>query len=249
MVKDLLAEALRILRASVVSRRAALRSTAPPWAARVRDAGHGAEGLIPYLAADLRAVPRRTPSLGLAAAAAVGVLIALLWLGAERGFQPGAITPAALSVKLAYALAVGGLSLWAAARLSCPEGGETRHLVWIAGPVVVMAAIALPLWLGAAPGCRMGLLMGQTVLACPVWIVGAALPSLAGLLKVTRGQAPTRPVLTGALLGVTAGAAGAIAYAVFCRETSLVFIAVWYGLGMALAGGVGAVLGAWLLRW
>jgi hypothetical protein len=208
--------------------------------------------LILTLAADLRPTVFR-PLLGrLTAAAGLGILIAILFLGAAKGFRPWPMEAAmamAASVKAGYALTLGAPSLLAAARLASPERhGEAWH-AWIAWPVALLAAVAFGQWLGAPAAARSGMLLGSSAQACPSWIVEASLPSLVGLIRIMRTQAPTRPALTGALLGLAAGAAGAGAYALFCPETSLGFIAIWYTAGLASMVALGALLGSWLLRW
>jgi hypothetical protein len=76
-----------------------------------------------------------------------------------------------------------------------------------------------------------------------------SLPALAGALWVLRSLAPTRPRAAGFAAGLFAGAAGAFGYAFACVEESAAFIALWYSLGIALAGALGALLGPRVLRW
>jgi hypothetical protein len=256
MVQDLIAEALRAIGGALGSRSPGLgRSDADLWPARARPPGAtdgGADDLIVTLVADLRPATFRSLPRRLGAATGLGMLIAALVLGGLRGFQPGPMEAAmavAVSVKVGYALAVGTPSLWAAARLARPEGEGHSLWAWIAGPLVLLSAVALGRWLHAPAAARTGMLVGSSAMACPAWIALASLPSLVGLLRIMRLQAPTRPGLTGALLGLSAGCAGALAYAIFCRETSLGFIAIWYTAGLAGAVAIGALLGAWLLRW
>ncbi len=155
----------------------------------------------------------------------------------------------ATSVKVGYALALGGPSLWATARLARPEGDGEAWRPWIAWPVALLMAIAAGQWLSAPAAARSGMLLGSSAMVCPAWIVAASLPAFVGLIRIMRAQASTRPGLTGALLGLAAGAMGACAYAPFCPETSLGFIAIWYTAGLAGMAALGAPLGAWLLRW
>jgi hypothetical protein len=84
---------------------------------------------------------------------------------------------------------------------------------------------------------------------CSAYIVLFALLPLAGLLYTIRRQASTRPALTGAVIGLAAGGLGAAVYALHCGEASLPFLLIWYTLGMALTSALGAMVGAWLLRW
>ncbi len=75
------------------------------------------------------------------------------------------------------------------------------------------------------------------------------MPLLAVLLGGMRRFAPRSPALAGFAAGLVAGGFGAAAYALWCGETSMTFIAVWYSLGIGLVALIGAVLGARLLRW
>jgi hypothetical protein len=68
-------------------------------------------------------------------------------------------------------------------------------------------------------------------------------------LWALRGLAPTRPRAAGLAAGLLAGAIGAFAYALACHEVSVAFVALWYSLGIALSGALGALLGPRLLRW
>ena len=64
-----------------------------------------------------------------------------------------------------------------------------------------------------------------------------------------RRQAPTRLMLAGATAGLLAGGLSAMAYALVCPVDSLAFVAIWYGLAIAICTGVGAIAGRWALRW
>jgi hypothetical protein len=91
--------------------------------------------------------------------------------------------------------------------------------------------------------------LGHSWASCPTNVLLLALPTLAGALWALRGLAPTRPRAAGLAAGLLAGGIGAFGYALSCTELSAAFVAVWYSLGIGLAGGLGALLGPWLLRW
>jgi hypothetical protein len=92
-------------------------------------------------------------------------------------------------------------------------------------------------------------IMGQTALACLVSVtVLSALPLAVGLWLMRHG-APTRPALSGALLGLAAGAGVTAGYALHCPDDSPLFFVLWYGLAMCLPTGFGALLGHRFLRW
>lgn len=126
--------------------------------------------------------------------------------------------------------------------------------------------LRVPLWPLALPGAVGGLLvlyrlttmgqapvgaevLGQSALACLGSIsLLSALPLATGLWLMRRG-APTRPRLSGALIGLAAGAGVTAGYALHCTEDSPLFFVLWYGLAMSLPMAIGAALGPRVLRW
>jgi len=64
-----------------------------------------------------------------------------------------------------------------------------------------------------------------------------------------RFGAPSRPGLAGTVAGLLAGAIGAALYATHCPDDSPLFVATWYGLGLAIVTAAGAAIGTRLLRW
>jgi hypothetical protein len=76
-----------------------------------------------------------------------------------------------------------------------------------------------------------------------------ALLPLAGLFALARRGAPVRPRLTGLAAGIGAAGLATVAYALHCPEDAVPFLATWYPLAMAVAGGLGALAGPRLLRW
>ena len=93
------------------------------------------------------------------------------------------------------------------------------------------------------------LMLGGSWQICSASIAALSVPLLAALLWMLRGMAPTRPALAGASAGLMAGAIAGLVYSLHCPETAYAFLAVWYVAGMAVMTGVGALLGARLLRW
>ena len=95
----------------------------------------------------------------------------------------------------------------------------------------------MPAWLGLTwTICAQNILL-MSVFAAPLIWLGA------------RALAPTRPMASGAALGLLTGAIAATAYGLHCPEATAPFVATWYTLGMALAAGIGAVVGRFALRW
>lgn len=155
---------------------------------------------------------------------------------AKLAVQAKTILPALLSLS----------AIWLALRSARPEG---RVMLWLlALPGAVAGAMVL-YRLSGADGLSLAGMAGQTALACLGSIVLlSALPLAAGIVLFRR-SAPTRPVVTGALLGLATAAAVASGYALHCTEDSPLFFVAWYGGAICLVGGIGAVAGHRFLRW
>ncbi|HEX4878455.1 MAG TPA: DUF1109 domain-containing protein [Limnobacter sp.] len=96
---------------------------------------------------------------------------------------------------------------------------------------------------------QQALLWGHSWIACPWLIALVSLPGLVGSLWAMRSLAPTRPAAAGFGCGVFAGSLGAMGYALACTESSPIFVALWYTLGIVLVGVLGALAGPRVLRW
>jgi hypothetical protein len=91
--------------------------------------------------------------------------------------------------------------------------------------------------------------MGSSHQVCPWRITILALPIFVGVFWSLRTLAPTRSWISGAAAGLLAGAAGAFIYAFHCDESAAAFVALWYTIGIAAVGLLGAAVGRLLLRW
>lgn len=210
------------------------------------------DDLIARLSTDLQPVPPRALerrlwlalAIGLVATLLVGPLVLDLLVGRPFG---GAWGSSMFWGKLAYTIGLGGLGLVAVPALSRPD----RRLVWpllAAGALVLLAlGVGTMGWMQA--DWAMPVLMGGTALVCPWLIILTAAPLLAMLLGTMRRFAPASPTLAGLAAGLLAGGFGAAAYAFYCGETSMMFMAVWYSLGIALTALLGAIIGRVMLRW
>lgn len=83
---------------------------------------------------------------------------------------------------------------------------------------------------------------------CPLLIVATSAPVLAAILGVMRRMAQTRPALAGLAAGLFSGGMGRSVYSLHCTEIGLVFLLIWYSLGILTASALGAVLGKFILR-
>jgi len=187
-------------------------------------------------------------TLGLLAGVALSAVVMLLWLGPRPDLMPAMLTMP-FWMKVIYALTVAVFGFALIDRLSRPGGVAGTLLLLLFAPVAFMAAMGLYRLMQAPPDARMPMMMGGSARVCARNIVVLSLPVFAGLFWSLRRLAPTRLVLAGAVAGVLAGAAGTLVYEFHCTESTAAFVAIWYTLGIALMGALGAVLGRALLRW
>ena len=200
---------------------------------------------------DVRA-PRGGAVMRLAGLLAAGCVVSFLIMWGWLGLRPDlakAITTSAYWMKFAYTLALAAIAFWLTERMGRPGAGTARPQRMILIPVAIIIALAIAELATAPAAVRMHLLMGASSDVCPWRIVALSLPIFAGAAWGLRRLAPTRPVAAGAAAGILAGAAGAWIYAFHCDESAAPFIALWYTLGIAVAGAIGGASGKWLLRW
>lgn len=200
---------------------------------------------------DLAARPAPAPFHPVAAAGGMAVMAALvlgLYLAGFglRADMAGAWQHLAVQAKTVLPALLSLIAIWLALRSARPEG---RIKAWpLAVPIALALALALQR-LVMADGPHLAELMGNTAMACLASItLLSALPLAVGVVLLRRA-APTRPVQTGALLGIAVGAFVAAGYALHCTEDSPLFFVSWYGIAIGLAGTGGAYLGHRFLRW
>lgn len=210
------------------------------------------DDLIAALARDTRPVRTWHAAFGLSAAlsagaAAAAALIAIFigdpLLGAR---SVGVMT---FGVKMGFTaslLLLSGYLLYQAGR----PGHEPRHgLPWLAAPFILLSTLAGVALLGTPPAATHALIFGSTWQICLLSVSLLSVPVYGVLALAFRRLAPTDLKLTGMFAGVAAGSTAALVYALHCPETSPVFLLVWYGLGITIAGLVGRAAGPFLLRW
>ncbi len=208
------------------------------------------DALIDLLAIGAGPAPRAAVARRLVPALLFGLLasgaLSLVLFGPVPDLSlPGA----ALWVKLAYAAALAAAAAWLAGRLSRPGVPSGRAMLAVAGVAAAMAVVGALATLGVPPDRRLADALGHSWALCPFAVLGLSLPALAAVLRAMRRLAPTRLRAAGLAAGLLAGALGAGGYAFACTESSVVFVALWYTLGIAACGALGAALGPRLLRW
>lgn len=183
----------------------------------------------------------------LGGAAAVVLLITFLGLRPDMG---AAVGTASFWMKFGFTAIVAALGVAATCRLARP-GATLLPAFWVAAamPFAAVAAMAAVEILAAAPADRVAVWLGSSWKTCPVWILVISAPVLLAVTLSMRRFAPTRPVLTGMVLGMAAGGVGATVYGLHCQENAAAFLATWYVLGMAVVGAIGAAIGPRVLRW
>jgi hypothetical protein len=208
--------------------------------------------LIERLSEHTTPIPRHAAARALVQGLATGALVALAFTAIVLGFRHDlaqAVTNWQYWAKFAYPLTFAALGFITLERLSRPGVRAGAQAMLEALPFAAMALCGIGQWLTTPPAQHSTLLFGHSWLVCPWLIVIVSLPIFAGVLWSMRALAPTRPMLAGAAAGLFSGAAGAWVYALHCDESSLVFVAVWYTIGIVLVGALGALAGRFALRW
>jgi hypothetical protein len=210
------------------------------------------DDLIAMLAADTAPVPRRGVSMRLALVAAATLVLAFGILMAWLGMRPDimeAMHTSAYWMKTVYTagLALAGFAL--VERLSRPGVHSRNGAILLGVCVAAIAALAtIQLMRTPAEGVSAAL-MGSTWSRCPWRILALSLPGLIVVLAAMRRFAPTHAALAGAGAGVFVGGLAATVYGLYCQETAAPFVAIWYSLGIALSGLIGAIAGSRVLKW
>lgn len=206
--------------------------------------------LIDMLTRGAGPAPRALVARRLSPAAAAGLLasagIAVAWFGVLPVQMFFTAVP---WTKMTYAGALALAAGWLTARLSRPAApiGQPGR---VTGLVLLAMALIGGVSLASTPaGARLDALLGASWSTCPLSVLALSLPALAASLWAVRGLAPTRPRAAGFAAGLLAGAVGAFGYSLSCPEASPAFVAVWYTLGIACTGAIGAALGPRVLRW
>ena len=209
------------------------------------------DDLIDRLADDLAPTRGDVVSRRIALGLGGGVLLSAALMLAVLGPRPdllAALSTTPFWIKFVYVALASVAGLGAVLKLSRPAGRIVRPAFLAGLLLAIVALLALAQYAMSPAGARPTLVYGGSALVCPIVIVLLALPILAGLIWAIRSLAPTRIRLAGLAAGLGAGAFSALVYSFHCDETSVVFLALWYSLGI-LASGLVGLLTARGLRW
>ena len=187
-----------------------------------------------------------------AGAMLAGWIVAMLGLVLVLG-PPLSAVPATgmlpFAVKTGFALAFTAASLFAALAAGRPGQKIAWRAALIAAPFAALLALAA-LELNSTPRDSWpNLFLGTTYMPCMMAIALGSIPVLIATLWAYREMAPTRPAVAGMLAGLSSGAAAAVAYALYCPETTATFLLAAYTPAAFIPAIAGALLGPRLLRW
>lgn len=208
------------------------------------------DDLIHLLAQGAGAAPRGLVERRLGAALLLGLAASVAGAYAWLGFVPRELF--ALPgpwFKLGYAAAMVLAAGWLCMRLARPAARVEMAVSATAAVLLLAAMVGWLAWRATPPDARTDGLLGHSWALCPWFVLALSLPALVAVLWALRGLAPTHPRAAGFAAGLLAGALGAGGYALACTELAMSFVAVWYTLGILMAGLLGAWLGPRLLRW
>jgi hypothetical protein len=156
---------------------------------------------------------------------------------------------AAFAVKLGYAMSLGSLTTVAALAAGRPGRTLAGPIALIAVPILLLLAVSLIELASADRAAWPGMLFGSHYWSCFASVSLASLPVFVGMMWAYRILAPTRLALAGFLVGLSSGAAGAVAFALYCHETTAAFLMTAYTPAMLIPAALGALVARPLLRW
>jgi hypothetical protein len=157
------------------------------------------------------------------------------------------LLPPEILPKLVLPLVLGLLAAPLALRLAQPLARP--RLAWLWAIPMLGLALLLYAYLTTPSQGRMMAFTGKTILPCLVSIPALSAPLLGAFLVALQRGAVVAPMRAGLVAGLAAGGLGTAIYALHCTEDSPLFYVVWYGAGIMITAGAGALIGRKILRW
>jgi hypothetical protein len=208
--------------------------------------------LIAKLSENVPKVPRHAVAKRIGTGLILGAMVAMIGVTTILGVRPDlevAMRGFAFWMKWTYTISLGVGAAYAVARLARPDIRSLQPLWILAVPVLLLAGVCINELARTSPAKWLAMWLGNSWMTCPWMVLSLAAPIFAGLLWSFRKMAPTRLRAAGAVAGLAAGAWAATIYCLHCPEVSAVFVLTWYSLGIAIAAGLGALIGPRLMRW
>lgn len=179
---------------------------------------------------------------------AAAFCLMLATVGPRADISTGMLS-AHIALKLLFTLILIGAGTILLTKLARPgQDGRRSYFVILLSFLALAAAGAGALVIHPSAGWG-HMVMGTDWVMCVFCIPAFATVPFAALVWTLRQGAPTNLRRTGAVAGLVAGALGAVAYAFHCPDDSIPFIALWYGVMVALCALIGALVGPRVLRW
>jgi hypothetical protein len=176
------------------------------------------------------------------------VITLLIGIGINPDIAQDTVIPM-FWVKLLVMLAAAAL-VGAAIRRAISPGKQLGAWPWIALSLFVLLwCVGLENFFSLPASERTETVMNESWNSCLLSIPLLALPIFVALILGIRQFAPTQLTLSGALAGLSSGAAGAAVYALHCNIYDPSYVAMWYSAGIAIPTIIGAILGRMVLRW
>ena len=208
------------------------------------------ESLIATLTADAAARPRRSLgrdwSLAIVGGALAAVAMMTVTIHPRPDFALVDHDPRFL-FKFVVSLALAVPAAWLVWRAARPQATPRLASLMIA-PALLILACAVELYLMPS-STWLPRAIGSNAIYCATCVPIFSIAPMVGLFYALSRAAPANARLAGLVAGLCAGGIGAAAYAAHCTDDSPLFVAVWYSLGVAFMGVVGALLGPRFLRW
>lgn len=152
-------------------------------------------------------------------------------------------------LKWAFSLTLLVTAMALTVSLARPQGVPSLKMLLLLGAPIVLALGVVAEMISLPASFWTPSLIGTNAMACIIYVPILSGIPLAAMIIALRQGAPARPALAGAVAGLAAAAIAASFYATHCQNDSPLFLAAWYILATAIVAGVGAILGARLLRW
>ncbi len=190
------------------------------------------DDLVRLLAADARrATPLRTAVPLAAIASGAAACLAFVAIIGVRPELLSAMSDPRVAFKFAFAASVATAAVAYGLRVIRPEDRPSGFVfgvpvlaLLLIGVVVETSVTPIAAWPSAA--------LGFSPFRCVGLIVATSLLPIAALLQAMRPGAPARPGVAGAAAGLGGGAIGAMVFALYCPNDSVLFVAIWYVLAL-----------------
>ncbi|MGJ4923984.1 DUF1109 domain-containing protein [Bradyrhizobium sp. HKCCYLRH2060] len=188
--------------------------------------------------------------LALALMAATPVSTAMLLIG--LGVRPDiwlAVRNPFFDLKFVVTTALAIPALIISLHLSRPEASLQGWSWLLIAPIVVLVGGMAAEMMLPQRTPMMARLVGHNSMVCMSAIPVLSLPLLGAALFGLRHGAPSRPAMTGAIAGLVSAGIAATLYAAHCTDDSPLFVATWYTVAALIVAGLGALIGARVLRY